>query len=57
MTADFNKRTTIGELNNLPNRYIHAMWKPAYEQYIYDKLHPKEAEKRKTNEALANALT
>lgn len=56
MVADYFKRVTIGELMNMPNRYIHAMWKPSYEQVLYDKMHPKEAEQRQMGEALSNLM-
>ena len=57
MTADHVKRITIGELNSLPNRYIHSYWKMAYDQMIWDEKHPKEAQSRMMGEALAQELT
>lgn len=50
--ADFVKRTTIAELDQMPYRYINALYYQLYQKIEYDKAHPKEAEE----EAMGNAL-
>ena len=51
--ADFVKRTPIGELDNMPNRYVHTLYYELYKKTEYDKAHPKEAEA----EAMGNAFS
>ena len=40
----------------MPNRYIHAIWKLAYEQSMFDKAHPEEAQNRLMGEALVSEI-
>lgn len=40
----------------MPNRYIHSMYYMAYQQNVWDKQHPQEAEQRMMGEALSSAL-
>ena len=54
--ADYIKKTSIAELDQMPNRYIHAMYYMAYQQNVWDREHPKEAEQRMMGEALSGAL-
>ena len=55
--ADFVKRTTIGELDKMPNRYVHTLYYEVYKKTEYDKAHPKEAEERQMGEALGEGLS
>ena len=51
--ADFVKRTTIAELDQMPYRYVHALYYEMYKKNEYDKAHPKEAEASAMGEALS----
>ena len=51
--ADFVKRTTIAELDNMPYRYIQSLYYELYKKNEYDKAHPKEAEASAMGEALS----
>ena len=55
--ADFVKRTTIGELDNMPNRYVHSLYYELYKKTEYDKAHPKEAEAQAMGNALGDGLS
>lgn len=54
--ADFVKRTTIGELDNMPNRYVHSLYYELYKKTEYDKAHPKEAEAAAMGEGLSELM-
>ena len=51
--ADFVKRTTIAELDNMPYRYVNALYHELYLKNEYDKAHPEEARAEAMGEALS----
>ena len=55
--ADYVKRTTIGELDKMPNRYVHTLYYQLYKKAEYDKAHPKEAEASAMSDALGEGLS
>lgn len=51
--ADFVKRATITELDNMPYRYVNAFYHEMYLKNEYDKAHPEEAKAEAMGEALS----
>ena len=56
VVAEYVKKTTIGELDQLPNRLIHTYYYLNYKQMLYDEKHPEEAKNRATAEILSGGL-
>lgn len=54
--ADLVRKTTIGELDQMPNRYVHALYYEVYKRAEYEKDHPKEAESRAFAEGMSDLL-
>jgi hypothetical protein len=55
--ADFVKRTTIAELDQMPNHYVHTLYHQLWLKTEYDKKHPKEAEEKAMGNVLAEGLS
>ena len=54
--ADFVRKTTIMELDQMPFRYLNTLYYQLYQKSEYDKAHPKEAEESAMSNVLGEGL-